>query len=157
MKVRNFNHGKFVGPSGTYTGYTLIICGLIALYSSSSPTSLFLIVPGMFMAFTFSGTILDTEKKRVKTYISLFGAYNAGKWIDLNQFTRFNILKVSGNYSLYSRASVRFNMNISDIRLQLLNHDGSRKVVINKFKNFEDAQKLKDELSKVIFSEKSEL
>jgi hypothetical protein len=157
MMVRNFNHGKFFGPSGTYTGYTLIICGLIALYSSSSPTSLFLIVPGMFMAFTFSGTILDTEKKRVKTYISVFGAYNAGKWADLSQFTRFNILKVTGNYSLYSRASVRFNMNVSDIRLQLLNHEGNRKIVINKFKNFEDAQKLKDELSKVIFAEKSEL
>ena len=84
MAIQNFNHGKFFGPSGTYTGYTLITCSLIALFSSSSPISLFLIVPGMFMAFTFSGTILDTGKKRIKTYISVFGAYNIGKWIDLN-------------------------------------------------------------------------
>jgi hypothetical protein len=153
--MRNFNHGKFFGTSLIYTGYVLMIAGIVAI--DISLTSLFLFIPGFFVSFTYNGTIIDTAKKRVKPYTALFGLIKTGKWIDLNHFTGFNILKVTGSSSLYSRGNVRLDMIESDIRLHLINNDGSRKVVINKFKVFEDAQKLKDELSKVIFPEKSEL
>jgi hypothetical protein len=153
LKVYNYNHGKFFGPSGTYTGYTLICAGLIALLSTSSGISLFLIIPGIFAAFTYSGTIVDTIKRRVKPYISLFGAFNVGKWIDITHFTGFSIIEVTGRYSLYSRANVKLNMKVTDIRLLIINQNDKRKILINKFSNFEDAQKLKEELSKKIFHE----
>lgn len=153
----NYNHGKFFGPSGTYTGYTLICAGLIALLTTSSGISLFLIIPGIFVAFTYSGTIVDPVKRRIKTYTSLFGAFNVGKWIDLKYFTGFSIIEVTGRYSLYSRANVKLNMNVTDIRLMIINQKENRKILINKYSNFEDAQKLKEELSEKIFQEKSKI
>jgi hypothetical protein len=153
--VVNYNHGKFFGPSGTYTGYTLICGGLIALLSTSSGISLFLIIPGIFMSFTYSGTIVDIVKRRVKTYISLFGAFNVGKWIDVSQFTGFSIIEVTGRYSLYSRANVKLNMKATDIRLLIINQKENIKIMINKFSNFEDAQKLREELSHLIFPAES--
>jgi hypothetical protein len=154
MAELNFNHGKSFSTAFTYTGYVLMIAAIITV--DISLTSLFLFIPGLFIAFTYDGTIIDTDNKRVKPYTALFGIFKTGKWIELKHFTRFNILKVTGRSSMYSRGNVRLDMNVSDVRLQLINHDGSRKVVINKFKDFEEAQKLKDELNKVIFPEQSE-
>jgi hypothetical protein len=149
MVVRNYNHGKFFGPSSGFAGYVLIGGGLIAL--SYSLFSLVLIIPGIFMAFTYTGTILDTDNKRIKPYTSLFGIIETGKWIDVKEFTRFNIIRATRKYTSYSRANVSFDMNISDIRLLLVNKDGTRKVVINRYSKFEEAQKEKDLLSPLLF------
>lgn len=149
MAQRNNNFGKFFGPSFTFTGYALIVAGLLTV--SYSLTSLFLVIPGMFIAFTYTGTIIDTDNKRVKPYSSLFGFIRTGKWIEINRFSRFSIEKSTRRYTTYSRGSVRFDMNISDINLVLLNHDGNIKVVLNKYSNFEDAQKEKEELSGILF------
>ena len=151
MLVYNYNHGKFFGKSAEYAGYALIAGGVLAIFNTNSTIAMFLVIPGIFMAFTYSGTILDTEKKRIKPYTSVFGVYNAGKWISLTLFTRFTIAKVTGRYTTYSRGNVRFDMDVSDVRLLLVSHDGSVKVAINKFKNFEEAQKVKDELSVLLF------
>lgn len=156
MPVLNYIHGKFFGKSGQYSGYALIAGGLLALFSTKSPAAMFLVVPGIFMAFTYSGTILDYNNKRVKQYTSVFGIYNAGKWISISSFTRFNISKVTGRYTSYSRGNVRFDMDVTTVRLLLTNSDGSLNVTINNFKNFEDAQKVKEELAILLFSEKPE-
>jgi hypothetical protein len=156
MKVHRYNHGKFFGPSPAFTGYALIAGGLIAL--AFSVISIFLIIPGAFLAFTYSGTILDTDKRKIKNYTSLFGIIRTGEWIDLNKFTRFNIIRVTNKYTSYSRGNVRLDMDISDIRLQLINRDGSLKVLINKYNKFEEARNAMEELGGIVFpdSEKSE-
>jgi hypothetical protein len=146
------NLGRFFGPSANFAGYVLIFAGIIAL--SYSLVSLVLIIPGAFMAFTYNGTILDFEQKRVKPYTSLFGIIRIGNWIEVKQFTGFSITKVTNKYSAYSRANVMFSMDISDIRLMLLNKDGKGKVVVDKFSKFEDARKKKDELRHLFFPEK---
>ena len=38
-------------------------------------------------------------------------------------------------------------MNVSDIELLIINRNGTKKVIINKYNNFEDAQKEMKELS----------
>ena len=149
MELRNNNFGKFFGPSFTITGYALIAAGLLTM--SYSLTSLFLVIPGMFIAFTYTGTIIDTENKRVKPYTTLFGFIRTGKWIDVSQFSRFSISKSTRRYTTYSRGSVRFDMNISDLNLLLMNKDGTRKVVLNKYSKFEDAQSEMEKLSGILF------
>jgi hypothetical protein len=148
MPVRNNNLGKFFGPSTSYAGYVFIGCGILA--SAYSLLTLTLLIPGFFMAYTYNGTIIDTDRKRLKPYTSLFGIFKTGKWIDSNQFTRFNIIKVTKKYTSYSRGSVRFDMDVSDIELQLINRNGSKKIVLNKYSNFEDAHKEMDELSDIL-------
>lgn len=142
--------GKFFSPSASYTGYFMIAAGLVAL--TYSLTSLTLVIPGMFMAFTYSGTIIDKENKRIKPYIALFGIIRQGKWIDTNQFSRFSIIKATKKYTSYSRGSVRFDMSLSDIELLLMNKNGTKKVVLNRFSNFEDARKNMDELKGSLLS-----
>jgi len=152
MPIRNNNLGKFFGPSSSYMGYIFIISGIVAV--SYSLLGLTLLIPGFFMAFTYNGTFIDIENKRVKPYTSLFGIFKTGKWIDANQFTRFNIIKATKKYTTYSRANVRFDMNVSDIELLLINRNGSKKIVLNKYSNFEDAHKEMEELSQLLLPEK---
>ena len=147
--MRNNNFGKFFGTSFTYSGYALIIAGLLMV--STSVMALILIIPGMFIAFTFTGTIIDTENKRVKPYTTLFGFIRTGKWLETNQFSNFAIEKSTKRYTMYSRANVRLDTNQNEINLILRNSDGTSKVVLNKYKSFEDAQREKEELSRILF------
>jgi hypothetical protein len=151
MARYNYNHGRFFGPSSSFTGYSLIAGGLIAMYFSL--TALFVIIPGAFMAFTFSGCILDTDTRKVRPYTSLFGFIRAGKWIDIKNFTRFNIVRTTSKYSTYSRGSVRLDMSESDIRLLLTDRNGTKKVVLGRYGKFEDAQKEMERLNKIVFTE----
>jgi hypothetical protein len=149
MDSRNYNHGKFFSPMQIYMGYVFIAVGIFcAVYSL---TILILIIPGTFMAFTSTGTIVDFKNRRVKPYTLHFGIIRTGNWIDTDQFTRFNIQKATRKYTAYSRGSVRFDMGISDLKLMLINKNGSRKVIINRYTGFEEAQKDKDELSVLLF------
>jgi hypothetical protein len=148
MEVKNNKLDKLFGPSFSYTGYVFIAVGIITI--SYSLTSLVLIIPGIFIAFTYTGTIIDTENKRVKPYTSLFGIIRTGKWIDVARFSRFNIIKSNRKYTSYSRGSVRFDMNVSDVSLLLLSHYGNKKVILNRYTKFEDAQREMDELSGIL-------
>ena len=145
MTIRNNNLGKFFGPSSSYMGYVFIICGIVA--STYSLLALTLLIPGFFMAFTYNGIIIDIDKKRLKPYTTLFGIFRTGKWIDADQFTRFNIIKATKKYTTYSRTNLRLDMNVSDIELLLINRNGTKKVILNKYGNFEDAHKEMEELS----------
>lgn len=55
---------------------------------------------------------------------------------------------------MYSRANIRFDMDISDIRLILINRNGTKKIILNKYSNFEDAHKEMEELSGILLSDK---
>ena len=145
MPVRNNNLGKFFGPSTSYMGYVFIVSGILA--ATYSLLALTLLIPGFFIAFTYNGTIIDADKKRIRPYTSLFGIFRTGKWIDADQFTRFSIIKATKKYTSYSRANVRFDLNVSDIELLITSRNGSKKIILNKYSNFEDAHKEMQELS----------
>lgn len=143
--------GKFFGPSASYTGYFLIAGGLVSL--TYSPVSLTLVIPGMFMAFTYNGTLIDTEKRRIKPYTALFGIYRAGKWISTDQFARFSIIKATKKYTTHSRGNVRFDMSVSDLELVLIKKNSKVKVVLKRFANFIDARKEMEDMTPFIFPE----
>jgi hypothetical protein len=148
MCIKNNNLGKFFGPSLSYSGYVFIACGIFA--SIYSLLALTLLIPGAFMALTYNGIIIDTDKKKLKPYTALFGILKTGKWIEAGQFTRFNIIRATKKYTSYSRANVEFNLSVSDIELILADRNAKKKVILNKYKNFEDAQKEMEELSELI-------
>ena len=150
MPVLNNNLGKFLGPSASYGGYVFIACGIFA--STYSLIALTLLIPGFFMAFTFNGILIDTDKKKLKPYTSLFGIIRTGNWIDAGQFTRFNIIKATRKYTSYSRSNMKLVMNISDIELLLMNTNGTKKVILNKYSNFEEAHKEMEEIGGILLS-----
>jgi hypothetical protein len=144
MVLRNHNHGKFFGPVQVFMGYIFIVLGLCCVIYS--PGTLLLVIPGTFMAFTYSGTIIDTENKKIMPYTTLFGIIRTGKWIEVSAFSIFKIVKSNRRYTSYSRSNVRLDMNITDISLLLVSKRGTKKVVLNRFTNFEDARREMEEL-----------
>jgi hypothetical protein len=145
MSLKNNNLGKFFSPSASYAGYVFIACGIFAAYYSRA--ALMLLIPGFFMAFTYNGTIIDTDSRKLKSYTALFGIFKTGKWIDADKFTRFSIRKSTKKYTSYSRANIKFDLNISDIELLIVNSNGSKKIILNKYRNIGDAHKEMEELS----------
>jgi hypothetical protein len=103
------------------------------------------------MAFTSTGTMIDIENKKVRPYTTLFGFIRTGKWIEVSVFSGFKIMKSNRRYTSYSRANVQLDVNISDVKLLLINKNGTRKVELNRYKNFEDARKDMDELKNSLF------
>lgn len=150
MGLQNNKHGKFFGPVQVYMGYIFIVLGLFCVIYS--PGTLLLIIPGAFMAFTYTGTIIDTENKRVKPYTSLFGFLRTGKWIEVSDFSGFKIVRSNRRYTSYSRGSIPLDINISDICLLLVDKKGTRKIVLNRYNNPEDARRDMDELKTSLMS-----
>jgi len=144
MVLCNNSHGKFFGPSQVYMGYTLIVLGLTC--SIYSLTTLLLVIPGAFVAFTFTGTILDFENKKVRPYTNLFGIFRTGKWIAASRFSGFKIMKSNRRYTSYSRGNVQLDMNFSDISLLLINGKGNEKVIVKRYKSFQEAKEDMEEL-----------
>jgi hypothetical protein len=136
--VTNQRIDKLFQPTGIYAGYSLIIFGAIGTYYSL--TGLILAAAGIFMAYTCTGSSIDYEKRRIRSYTSLFGFIKTGRWHDAGSFTRFMIYKSRRSYTTYSRANVPFTLTNSDIRLAFLNDSGSLKVIINKYGSFEAAR-----------------
>ena len=151
MALINNNHGKFFSPQQSYMGYIFIACGILTCYYSLN--TLFLIIPGGFLAFTYTGTLIDKVNKRVKPYTAYFGIFKSGKWIEANQFSRFKIIKSKRTYTSYSRGGIRLDMNNCDLRLILLKKEGNKSIVVNVFSNLEDAQKEMEELKGTLLSD----
>ncbi len=149
MNLRNYNHGKFFSPVQVYMGYVFLATGIFCAYYSLS--ILILVLPGAFIAFTTNGTIIDIDNKRIKAYTMHFGFCRTGNWIALSQFTRFNIQRATRRSTTYSRGSVRLDTDLTDINLLLINRNGSKKVIINRYSSFEEAQKEKEDLTKILF------
>jgi hypothetical protein len=100
----------------------------------------------VFMAFTYDGTQIDFYLRRIRNYSCLFGLFRIGKWYDINTFKKFHIVRSKRIYTTYSKANVPLTQQTSDIRLQLLNENGSLRVTVNKFRSFEAARREMSEL-----------
>jgi hypothetical protein len=130
---------KLSGSSGVFAGYSLILFGIIGTFYSL--TGLILVVAGLFMAFTYDGTKIDFNSRRIKSYVCLFGLFKIGKWNSIDDFTKFRIYKSNRTYTSYSRANIPLNIKKCDIRLLLTNDTESLKITINRFDSFETARK----------------
>lgn len=142
----DYRIGKLFGQTAVYAGYSLIVFGVIIVYFSL--TGLILIFAGLFMALTCEGTIIDFDKRRLKSYTSLFGLIKTGKWYSVDHFARFSIYSSKRSSTTYSRGNVPLTLKSQDIRLALISKDGSKKIVINKYSSFEAARREMNELIK---------
>jgi hypothetical protein len=142
--IKNNKIERMMGPSGTFAGYSLMVFGAIGTYFSI--TGLILIVAGMLMAFTYEGTLIDSDTRRIKCYTSLFGLFKTGKWYNADDFSKFHIYRSRRSSTTYSRGNVPLTIKSSDIRLALLNESGSQKIIINKYDSFESARREMSEL-----------
>lgn len=136
----------FLGPSAVFAGYVFLLIG--AVYSFENLAGLVLVMAGLFMSFTFNGTVIDYKMARIKSYTALFGIIKLGKWYPVNFFDRFRIYRSNRSLTTYSRGNIPLTLKSSDIRLDLINKSGSLKITVNRFDSFESARNEMSELIK---------
>ncbi|HOW09031.1 MAG TPA: hypothetical protein PLX08_04425 [Bacteroidales bacterium] len=135
----------FLGPSATFAGYVFLITG--AVCSFENPAGFILVIAGLFMGFSYNGTIIDFNESRIKPYTALFGLIKLGKWYPVDCFDKFRIYRSSRSHTTYSRGNIPLTIKKTDIRLDFVNKSGSLKVTIDRFDSFESAR---DEASELI-------
>ncbi len=146
--VRNFKIDKLFGPSFSFSGYAFIVAGLLTV--RFSPSSIALVIVGALISFTTTGTLIDTDKRRIKSYTMLFGIVRAGHWIEIENSYIFKISKSKRRYTTYSRANLANNLYISDIKLELAMPATGKKIIVNRYKYYEDASREMNELSDIL-------
>lgn len=147
MKTRHKLDRPF-GETGTTVGYVMILAGAIASFNSL--WAIILIALGAFIAFTAKYTILDTEKKKVKSADHIFGIIPTGKWIDIKPDMKLGLNKSHKAYRVYSRSNRQLDIHERNIRIVLYNSEQKSLLDIKKFKDPEKAyielEKLSEEL-----------
>lgn len=136
----------FFGPSAVFAGYVFLLIG--AVYSFENPAGFVLVIAGLFMSFTFNGTVIDYQMARIKSYTALFGIIRLGRWYPVNSFDRFRIYRSNRSLTTYSRGNIPLTLRTSDIRLDFMNRSGSLKITVNRFESFESARNEMSELIK---------
>ena len=145
MPPKNNKIEKVCGPSLSFAGYAFIAGGLFALRYSLS--SVILIASGTFIAFSYSGTLIDFERKRIKSYTSFFGILRFGKWTDIDSSFTFRITKSKRRYTTHSRANLTNSIYIHDLKLELVCSTTGRRILVNRHKSYEAASREMEELS----------
>jgi len=135
---------KLLGTSGVFAGYSLVVAGAITAYFHLA--GLILLPAGMFMAFTYDGTIIDFNTRQIKNYTSLFGLFKVGKWYSIEEFSRFRIYRSRRSYTTYSRGNVPLTVSNSDIRLVFTDNSGVLKITVNRYNSFAEARNDMSEL-----------
>ena len=132
-------------------GKSTFFPGIIFLVSGS--LLIFLIWPaimalaGAFILFTHDGVQLDTEKREVRPYQSLFGIFKTGKWIPLDRFIGLTLVPVKRVSKIMSMSNRSTSIEENDFRIFLVNPHRKPDFPIKKCKTADDAQDRLDELS----------
>ncbi len=134
---------KIAGPAGVFSGYCLLAAGIYV--TSFSYLGLILVFGGGFLSLSYTGTLLDMERGKVKPYLAVFGVIKSGKWYDLKKFGRFRIYSSNRTFTTYSRANNQLDIRERDIRLEISDSNGLR-IVLKKFKSFVTARQEMKEL-----------
>jgi hypothetical protein len=100
--------------------------------------SIALFLSGLLLSFSVSGLRIDLEKKRFKEYNRYFG-FKFGTWLPLNDFPFVTLIASQ-------ESSVAFSFKKDDTEndetiygIYLLNRERSKKVLIKKFQNQDEA------------------
>ena len=147
MKINN-KIDKIFGPSGVFAGYVLIVIGGIS--SFYYPGALILLIIGVYTAFTSTGTTIDTDKKKVKHYISHFGLFRSGKWLPLESFSAIKIAKSNLSYTTFSRSNRRTGIKKTGYRISLVTDNKKSGIPIMHSNQLPEAKRKAEELSQLL-------
>jgi hypothetical protein len=133
------------GSGGRFAGLIVLAGGLFSLIGSYSSIislliSIFIILLGALMAFSYTGAEVDLEERLYRNYNKLFGLFKYGDWYELDSYDG---LKSGVNLSksvIYSRSNRSITEGNDDYRVFL--YDKKQKVMhhLKKSKSKEEAK-----------------
>ena len=135
--ITHYKLGKLFGPSMVFAGYILMVFGLLTIYFSL--TSFGLTLLGAFLAFTRSGTIVDSEKRQYKNYLRIFGLITVGKEKPFNRDDNIEVKKFKGSYITSSWSNRQSKIKVSDYRIYLTKAHTKKKTILARFDTEEEA------------------
>jgi hypothetical protein len=124
--ISNNKLDKSFGPVGTVAGTTLFITGLILTFFSLS--GLFLILTGAFVGFSYSSTLIDHDKKRVRFSNNLFGILRIGQWVNIESNMKIGIKRSNKSWRAYSGSNRSVDFSSKDFRIILF--DSNNKEIL---------------------------
>ena len=142
---------KIFGPSGTFAGYILILTGVLAFFVVENPVgALVPILVGIFVAFSSTGTQLNFNSRKVRSYTAYFGFLKSGKWQDLDLYDQIQIAEPVIHYRTYSRSNRSLDIFKKDYRIMLLGDHLKLRVPLQKFKTFKQADREAEKISSLL-------
>lgn len=157
--IINYKLDKSFGPAGGTVGIFLMLVGAFTIHLSIS--GLVLILLGSFMAFSGTGSSVDTAHFRIKFYNNLWGLWKVGKWEYVHPKMQLRLAHARMAYRVYSMSNQSMDVSEPDWRIYV--HDGNSRQgqAICKFKKREEAEEelamLSDVLNLSIRNEKQAL
>jgi hypothetical protein len=106
------------GPAGTSAGIILFLTGLTLVFFYYSGAILILV--GALVGFTFSGTMIDFGKKRIRFANFIFGIIPVGKWIRIDPSMKIGIRELNQTWTAYSQGNRPLDVGKTDFRLILV-------------------------------------
>jgi len=128
---------KFFGPSGSFAGVLIFIAGIIMTFFSL--TALFLVVFGAFIGFSYSGTSIDIENRKLRFANYLFGFIPMGKWIYIESDMKIGLVFSGKTWRTFSKGNRAIDIVSKDIRMALFDKNSRVIMHIKKYKNQETA------------------
>jgi hypothetical protein len=137
---------KSFGPSGTFAGYTILVLGIAATWSTWG--GLLLVIVGAFMGFSSTGTVIDTDKKKIRYLNNLFGFIPAGKEIDIDKSMKLGIKESNITWTTFSQSNRSINTLKNDFRIVLCDSGEKEIMEISKSDSFATVKDHLDALSR---------
>ena len=128
---------KSFGPSGTLAGYTILVIGLITTYTNWG--GILLVMVGVFMGFSSTSSVMDTDKKRIMFSNNLFGFIKTGKWVDIDNAMKVGIKESNVTWTTYSRSNRSIDTIKKDFRIVLCDSDEKEIMEISKSDSLDSA------------------
>ena len=142
---------KIFGPSGTFAGYILILTGVLAFFVVENPVgALVPILVGIFVAFSSTGTQLNFNSRKVRSYTAYFGFLKSGKWQNLDLYDQIQIAEPVIHYRTYSRSNRSMDVYKKDYRIMLLGNHLKLRIPLQKFKSYEQADSEAENISALL-------
>jgi hypothetical protein len=132
------------GPVGTPAGIFLFLAGLVLVFFHFS--GLLLVLIGAFVGFTYSGTLIDTGKKRIRFSNFIFGIIPTGKWIPVDSSMKAGIRASNQIYSAFSQGNRSLDIDKKDFRIILYDSGDKEIMQVKKFGSVEAAKSELDRL-----------
>jgi hypothetical protein len=130
---------KVFGPLVSNLGILITMVGFAFLLESLI-IGIIIVLMGIFIAFSYTGTIIDINKKRIKYVNYLFGIMPVGKWLDIKPEMRIGIKKSNKRWRMYSRSNRSLDINEKTYLLILYTTDGKEILQIKKLSDLNTAK-----------------
>ena len=145
MAIKNdYKLDSFFGPSGIFSGYVLMAAGAITIIKGYGAI---LLIIGALMSFTFTGTEIDLQNNRYRSYSKWMGLFKSGSWKSLDPIKELKVIRSQVGYTSYSIGNRPLDVKKKDYRVIMQGTHPEEKVVVMAVKSPEEAREQANKLS----------